>query len=428
MTARPAPVRRHLSLPVRAPGRRALELFALGLSGALLVGFAFTYISLVAQGAAGPKQSDFVAYFAGARLVWTGHAAHLFDFTALGHAEASLVSPMKVRDGVLPFVYPPYFALLLAPFSALPYGAVFAGWLLLNVTIVGAGLAALQRYTMLRGRAAALFVLASACFFPLFVALAQGQTSPLLFGAFTAVLFAVRSRRDASAGALLACALIKPPYVVPFLVVLIARRRWRALAAFAGVATVLLVVPTVVLGASTLHGYLDTVRAATGWRSQFGYGPQWNHSLAGFWQLLLPGGLSTVATFAIDAVALGGLGAISLREGEIDRLLGVAAVVAILIAPHVLIHDLALLILPVAVALRYRDGAPASLGWVLTAGYAAVVVGLRVVDVVPLQLSVAAMSALGLWLAMRGPDDTKMKIGSASTGARPARPALEHHS
>jgi ABC-type Mn2+/Zn2+ transport system permease subunit len=65
------------------------------------------------------------------------------------------------------------------------------------------------------------------------------------------------------------------------------------------------------------------------------------------------------------------------------------------------VHDLTLLIVPVAVALRLRPSWDRALPRVLTLGYCAVVVGLALVTVIPVQLSVVAMSCLGAWFAFQ---------------------------
>lgn len=399
------------------------QLSAIALFAALFFGLFVSYVALVRNGDAGPRQSDFVAYYGGARLVALGHSSSLYNFTVLGRFEAALVHPLHVRDGVLPFIYPPYLAVTLAPLAALSYNAAYFAWLVLNCCLVGIVLYALCRYAGLRGRAAALFWVASLSFLPVFVGVVQGQTSPLLLALTTLAVLALVGGHEGIAGAALAVALVKPPYVVPFLLVLLVRRRWRALLAFAAVAGLLTAVPTMLIGLSSDRAYLQTLVRATGWHNQFGYGAQWNQSLSGFTELLIPGRAATLVALVTGVAFLCLLGWSAHRSARIDEALALAALVALLISPHVLIHDLSLLVLPVAVALKSRPLHGPTLAAILVAGYLALLAGLRIAPVLHLQLSVIAVAGLAVWLAYRMTDETRasasrMAVANAATTHR----------
>jgi hypothetical protein len=76
-------------------------------------------------------------------------------------------------------------------------------------------------------------------------------------------------------------------------------------------------------------------------------------------------------------------------------------VVALLINPHVLVHDLAMLLLPVAVAVAQARRGRSGLTPVLLTGYLLMMVGFRSVSIVPVQLSVLALAGLAVWMAAR---------------------------
>jgi len=392
---------------------RVLQTAGIAICFALLLGLLGSYVMLLRSGDAGVKQTDFIAYYGAAHLLAHGHGGQIYDFHAIGRFESALVHPLKVRDDVLPYVYPPYFAIVLAPLGALPYAAAYALWLLLNCLVLGCSIAGLQRYTGLRGRGAALLWLAGLSFLPIFVGLVQGQTSILLLGLFAAAVLALRESWDELAGVAVAFALIKPPYALPFLVVLLAQRRWRALLTFTAAALCLASLSALVLGPDSLLAYARTMLRATSFHGQFGYTPQLNHSFAGLTQLLLPAPVAGGATLLLDAGSLLALGWCALRVQSRDLPLGLAGVVALLVSPHVLIHDLTLLLIPVVVSLRYRLDGQQALTVLLVGGYGLALLGLRLVSVVPLQLSVLAMIGLGCWLllaALRHKDEAHLSI------------------
>jgi hypothetical protein len=393
-----APVRRHRDISVS----RLLQRAAIGVALALLIGLVVSYVTLLHSGGAGPKKTDFIPYFSAAHLVDAGRGGAMYSFHQLGQYESELVHPLRVKDGVMPYLYPPYFALILAPLAALPYTAAFLWWVLLNVAILAGSLVALQRYAGLRGGAAVLFWAASLSFLPVLVGLAQGQTSIVLLGLFTGVFLALRAGRDVVAGAVLACALIKPTYVLPVLAVLVLARRRRAVAAFAVTAVALLAIPMVALGTSIISGYGNTLLQAAGWRKQIGgFEARWNHSFSGLTQLLLPGKLATVVAASLCLVAGVVFLAVAWRASGTEGPFALAVVIGLLLSPHVLVHDLTLLLIPAAVALRLRPSWDRALPWILGLGYGAVLIGLALVTVIPIQWSVLAMMCLGAWFAFQ---------------------------
>lgn len=400
--------------------RRLMAFYVLGNGGALFVGFVASYAAILLQGAVSMKEWDFLFYFAGSRMTIQGHGSGIYNLHALGHAEAVLAYPLHVPHGVMPYVYPPYLALLLAPFAALPYDVAYILWMGVNCLLLAAAMFAFERYANLTGRTALLFRFAALASLPVLATLLLGQSSIVLLSLFTLSFFALRARRDTVAGVALAFALIKPQYVIPFVVILLVQRRWPAVAGFAGTALCLMVAPLPVLGLSTNHGYVQTMLAATHWRNQVnGFEPIWNRSFAGAMQLVLSPPQSTVATMALSLAALACLVVCTRRSRTISVPFALATIVALLISPHVLIHDLSLLLIPVGIALHHRRHGPPYLPILLICTEVAVVAGFALPLVVPVQLAVFAMCALGLWLFFT---ETPEEIGvpkPRSIGLRP---------
>lgn len=369
----------------------------LGVCAALLLGLSISFGALLHSDVGGMKRTDFITPYSAAHLVIDGHGDAIYNFRTLGRYESVLVAPLKVKNGVLPYLNAPYFAVVLAPLGMLPYAPGYALWLLINCCLLALVLFGLRRYTRLERGDELLLWLAALSFLPVFIALAQGQTSIIVLAALSLTFYFLRTNRDAPAGAVLAFVIVKAPYILPFLLLIVVQRRWRALAACTGTSLCLLTLPMAVLGTSIDAGYIHSLTQATAWRTQIGgYEPQFNHSFAGFTQLFLPPPWSLMTTLVLDVLALLALADSASRRGQIDTSFGLAVVVALLIAPHVLIHDLALLLLPAAALLRSRlEG---SVPFLLAFGYLAILAGLPLVSFVPVQLSVLFMCALATCL------------------------------
>ncbi|MBV9282118.1 MAG: DUF2029 domain-containing protein [Chloroflexi bacterium] len=413
-TTVPAPPGRSAASPGSASLRRDLLVYVAGNGLALLTGLIAAYLALMGGGHISSltiRTGDFIQYYSISQLILGGHGGAIYDFLRLSHVEARLVYPLTLQNGVLPYLYPPYFALIVAPLAKLPYSAAYLIWLLVNCAVLLATLFALERCGLLGRRAATAARLASICSLPVVMTLALGQVSILICALLTLSYCASRNGREELAGVALALALIKPPYVLPVLVVLVAQRRWRSPAAFALTCVVLLAAPIPLLGASIDTIYAHLLAAVTGWQGQATgvayhhvmiaeatYDPHLNNSFAGLSQLLLSGAGSKVVFYGLSAAALAALAWCAWRSAGIDLPFALSVVVATLNKPHVLTHDLTLLLIPVWVALRYRSSGPSRLGWLLAACYAAVTVSDPLSHATPLQVSVLAIVALGAWL------------------------------
>jgi hypothetical protein len=78
------------------------------------------------------KGTDFFYYFCVSKLVGDGHGDLIYDPRALGIVERALAFPVRVPNGLIPNVYPPFFAVALEPLTKLPYDFAFVLWLGLN--------------------------------------------------------------------------------------------------------------------------------------------------------------------------------------------------------------------------------------------------------------------------------------------------------
>lgn len=384
--------------------RRLLSRAPIAICAAVLFALSVSYITLLQSGAVHIQQSDVLVYYGASHLVLGGHGSAIYSFPTLKAVEAStLHSSLTVRNQAV-FLYPPFVALALTPLAAVGYSLAYLLWFILNCLLLVGVLIALNRYLQLSRSGSILLVVAGASFFPVFATLAQGQVSMLLLAVLTASFLALRAQRDGWAGALLALALIKPPYVLPFLLLLLVQGRWRALASFCAAGAALALLLMAVLGPSINQGYLQVLRQAAGWHTTTGgFSPQANQNLAGFFQLLCAAPVATVLQWGFSVAALAAVAVIAHRRRPADLPFAAATVAALLVNPHVLVHDLSLLLIPAAIAIRHaRPQAPA-LWLLLTAGYGVALAGIPLSHWIPIQLSVLVMAALLLWLLPQVP-------------------------
>lgn len=363
------------------------------------IGLAGAYALTILSGTIPPQKTDFITYFSAARMVVEGHGASLYNFGALSAVERHVIAPYRLTYGVLPYIYPPYFAAAIAPLGLGGLAAAYGVWAALDVTWLGLALLVVQRRARLALQPTVILWLAAWTFVPTFIALLQGQVSFLLLILLGGALLCLERRLDVVAGALLGAAMLKPTYVLPCLVVLAVRGRWRSLLSFFGTSALLAVLPMPLMGIRVNVAYVETVRRAMGWTTQFGYGPDKTASLAGPLRDVLPSGAAFVALAVLTLAALAGLSHLARRSSDMAPPFALAVLVGLLISPHVLIHDLVLLLIPAAVALELRHGGPTWLPLALGSVYTLAVVGLVLADSIHVQLIILAMCLLAAWLA-----------------------------
>jgi Glycosyltransferase family 87 len=333
------------------PARRLR--IAICVCAAVLLALLWSYVSLLVSGKVHIQQSDFTVYFAAAHLVAMGHGGEIYSFPVLATEQHRLFHSLLLPRSEAVFLYPPFVAVALVPLTGLSYEAAYALWSLLNIVLLVAVLRILQRYLQLSGARALLLWLAGLSFFPCYAALVQGQLSIFVLAAMTVAFVSLRAGRNFLAGACLALVLIKPVYLVPVIIVLVARSRWRASAAFVATSLALTLVPLTVVGPDSIRSYLATLREASGWHTQAGgFSPVSNHNFWGFAHLLTSGTLATALQVVLSAAVIAVLAVCARKSREADGAFGLAVLSGILISPHVLLHDLSLLVLPASIGVR----------------------------------------------------------------------------
>lgn len=188
----------------------------------------------------GGTPRDFLSFYTGALLLSQGHGDSLYDLQLQESTQQSLLSAeatdrlhKQVRAQALPFLNPPFVALLFLPIARFALPEAYALWLLANVVLL-CGLVALLTSSFghwSRGeRLVAGFT--ALTFLPAYFAVWQGQISTLLALTVALAWLAFRRGHDGLGGLAVAFLLAKPQYLVLAFLWLLWRSRWRALCGF----------------------------------------------------------------------------------------------------------------------------------------------------------------------------------------------------
>ncbi|OLB95842.1 MAG: hypothetical protein AUI15_15150 [Actinobacteria bacterium 13_2_20CM_2_66_6] len=330
---------------------RLVRLGYAGAAGAGIGSLAFWtvyWFSFVRGSLRGP---DFFNFYAAAKLFITGGGAAVYDIAQQRQVELQITGADPSRFIVLPYFHPPYYTLLIAPLAYLDYRSAYYVMAAVNVALVVALIAILVTTSLrVHGRG---WLVASAMiggFFPLFVTVLQGQSDLVVLVPLAGAYASWARGRYAMAGALSALALAKPQLLLLIPILFIARRAWRALAAFAGVLLALGVISVVGLGFGPVMTYVGTVGswALTGRipsTEQLIYTDPAVYSLRALLDAIPGGGQILAPVILLFLLALAAL-SLSWRPNRPRLDFALAIAVSLVLSPHQNVHDLALLVIP----------------------------------------------------------------------------------
>jgi hypothetical protein len=320
----------------------------------------------------GMKQgyTDFTVYYTGATILREGLGHQLYNRQVQYQVQESFAGHIPFRRGPLPYIHPPFEALIFVPLTLLPYSRAFVVWDLLTVAALF-GVAALLRRSVaaLRSISPWKFVIGSFAFFPVFACLLQGQDSVLMLLLCVLGFNALKRKADLLGGCWLALAAFKFQFIVPIVLLLFLWKRRRVAIGFGAVAALLALASVALVGVAGLLQYPGFVLQIVRNTGLGGVPPELLpnlHGLAMGWPPPFPGvvgialaALISVALFLFAArsgqktVVPEALGPENLGLQNLDLQFSLAIVVAVLIAWQTNAHDLCLLILPLILVADY---------------------------------------------------------------------------
>ena len=275
-------------------------------------------------------------------------------------------------DWVLPFFYPPFFAVALVPLAWLPFSTAFVVMTLINLALLASAITLLVRKLELSRRQCRWLLLATFCNYGVHYAFLEAQTSFIALFCLAVFVTALNDSAANKAGVWSSLLSFKPQLALVPLFIMLVRRKWRALGVAAIIMGLFALISFAAIGREGISHYLLLSRRAMAGDEHLHIQPEGMHNLRALtyfffsapwrdyvWWLTT---LSAMALIVLHSVPREPPGIISIT-GWISIL-----VVMILVAPHLHSHDLTLLIVPSAFFLkRLGDTVPPFISLMLVA-------------------------------------------------------------
>jgi hypothetical protein len=327
---------------------------------------------------------DFNVFYAAGHLVLHGDGTMMYHPSSLSAQEhAHNLSVIKPED-TLPYLNPPFFALLVAPLGLLSFARAYQLWTVGNAVLLALTCWLTWDSTRALSRPwRAALIIAFVTALPVALTLQLGQFSLLLTACWTLAYRQFREGRDERGGFALVPLLIKPEMLLPLAVILVWRRRLRALQTLVPCGAVAVAVSFGVVGLEEglrYPAYLfhNASRHVHGTDPTIMFG--WNGLLDNF--VSVNAGVETALALPFSIASLGIAGRCwsgRMRIGTDDLAAPwlVATIATLLMDPHLYFQDLAMLAPAAAIYLahapaeqRLRTSMAVAAGWcVLALGF-----------------------------------------------------------
>jgi hypothetical protein len=200
---------------------------------------------------------DFASFYTAGQIVRSGQSARLYDRALQWKIQQEFASTVKIRRGPLPYIRPPFEALLFLPFAYLTYPAACVLWMALKLALLLTIPFLLPRLDgeSFSNTTYALQSLVCLAFFPTAFDLLQGQDAILLLVILVLGLRLLVRGVDLGCGAVLALGMFKFHLVILLLAILVLRKKGRVVLGFIASSSLLFGISLLMVHRSGLLAY-----------------------------------------------------------------------------------------------------------------------------------------------------------------------------
>jgi len=285
----------------------------------------------------GARYHDFLNLYAGASLARDG------VFESMHSPEVQLQREREYAPQVpeiVPFVRPPFYALLLAPLAWVPFGPAFWVWLAVqSAVLIATWIWAFRRW----GADALIF---GSMYLPTALGIAHGQDCVLIAAIVLGVYALARRDRDFLSGTVLGLGLIKFHLFLLWPLALLVQKRWRMMAGACAAVVVELLVSLALAGPTGMARYVGLLRMTD--LPHLSPSPELMINVRG---LALNLGIDNAVVTGFLTVAVVVLTAAACWRAPLWRCLAAASAGSLLAVPHVYGYDAGLLLVALWLAM-----------------------------------------------------------------------------
>jgi hypothetical protein len=252
-----------------------------------LIGFTITiWIGGAQQGLF--SKADFTNYYTAYVMVRAGDGGKLYDLDIQAAYQREILGPLTFKDGLLPFLNPPFFALVFSPLSLLPLNTAFIVW-----TLVQLGLLLWLIYLLTHlfidwdKQERLILTLTILAFWPLAITILLGQVSLFILICIVQMYTAMNNSKQVHAGFWLALMMVKPQTVLIPGMITLNKRYWRVAVIAAITFITLVLFSSIFLGFKPWIQYAQLLPTMSNYFGKYGFYPEIQYTLRGILSTIL---------------------------------------------------------------------------------------------------------------------------------------------
>ncbi|MFZ0587766.1 MAG: glycosyltransferase family 87 protein [Candidatus Sulfotelmatobacter sp.] len=306
---------------------------------------------------------DFTIFYTAGKMLHEGLGHSLYDGALQYEVQQTFAAGVRIRKGPLPYNHPPFEALIFEPLASLDYPTAYLAWSAINLAILGfLPFLLRQHIPALAHYPAFMWLLVFFGFFPVLVALLQGQDVILLLLLNALAFAALKRNADTLAGCWLGLSVFKFQLIVPFVLILLCWKRTKVLQSFVVIGGALAAISVAITGWTGALRYPGFVLHVEKFmeRDRIAVDMPNLRGLLEGWSFAREFTAAHVITIALSIallvwVILKGQNRAHSRQ-RFDLQYSLAMVAAVLASYHAFPYDLSLLLIPVLVMINYAIG------------------------------------------------------------------------
>ena len=305
----------------------------------LAAGFSLVWLVLGRSALDQARAHDFLSFYTGGWMLAHGRTAALYEPAAQLAAQRQWSGPTAA---LVPFIRPPFYALLLAPLGWLPFETAFRCWIALQILLLLAcWIWAFRQFGPIAPAIGSLSISSA-------LGIAHGQDGVVFLAVLLATYSLAVRGRTGPAGVSLGLMFVKFHLTPLWTVVLAAQRRWKMLAGFAATGAAAAAASVALVGTVGISSYIALLRNRDlEWLSP---SPEFMISFQGMAANL--GIRSTIGQAGIVLVVLVLFG-LAIRGAPLWRVFAATITASLLAVPHVYGYDGAMLLCGLWLAVAY---------------------------------------------------------------------------
>ncbi len=299
-----------------------------------------------------PRAMDFIAFYTGAHILLQS-PTEVYNFSTQLLTQQQIDPVTKTQQIFLPFLNPPFVALLFIPFVKLGLQTAYGFWLIINsILLMSICVLSYRQLKPAKWFYHIIFIIGIITFIPILTTLIIGQLSLLLCVIVLLAWIFLKKGKEFYGGFILSLLIIKPHFfILPLLAVILQRRKKLTLGVTTGIGMAA-VVSYNLTGGTGVTSYLSLLNSTMTWNSGFGIDLMAQHSLqTAFLILFQTQSLPQIYLPWIISVALIGLPTLFLwtkqftySSVQFAYQFSLLIVATLLTSPHTHFHDLSLLV------------------------------------------------------------------------------------